>query len=209
MPSRRTIIELRKTILTCLSDNEFSIHEISKKTNIDWFTVERQLTYLKGLELVTETFRHRLLRLFRITEFGNEVIKELLGSNELMKIIMSDNAREGIDLLREFGLLKHIIPELEAGYGVGQNKHHIYEIYEHNLRCLAYAAKKGYNKYVRIAALLHDVAKPQAKRGEGKDSTFYGHEIGGAKMAQAILERLKFSKKDILKVIAGNLGPTK
>jgi putative nucleotidyltransferase with HDIG domain len=120
--------------------------------------------------------------------------------DELMKIIMSDNASKGIDLLRELGLLKYVIPELEEGYGVGQNKHHIYEIYEHNLRCLAYAAKKGYNKYVRIAALLHDVAKPQTKRGEGKDSTFYGHEIVGAKMAQAILERLKFPKKDVLKI---------
>jgi putative nucleotidyltransferase with HDIG domain len=128
------------------------------------------------------------------------LISEERVRDELMKIVMSDNASQGIDLLRELGLLKHVIPELEAGYGVSQNKHHIYEIYEHNLRCLQYAAKKDYNKHVRLAALLHDIAKPQTKKGEGKDSTFYGHEIIGAKMAQTILERLKFSKKDVLKI---------
>jgi len=113
---------------------------------------------------------------------------------------MADRAAEGIDLLRELGLLKYIIPELEEGYGVSQNKHHIYEIYDHNLRCLDYAAKKKYNKFVRLAALFHDLAKPRTKRGEGPDSTFYGHEILGTKMTCQVLNRLKFSKKDIEKI---------
>ncbi|MCK5044502.1 HD domain-containing protein [Candidatus Parcubacteria bacterium] len=119
---------------------------------------------------------------------------------ELMKIIASDKAAEGIELLRELGLLKHIIPELEEGYGVGQNKHHTYEVYKHNLLCLEFAAKKGFNKYVKMAALLHDVGKPRVKSGEGADSTFYNHEIVGAKMCRQILNRLKFSKKDVEKI---------
>ncbi len=121
--------------------------------------------------------------------------------DELMKIIMSENASQGIDLLRELNLLKYVIPELEEGHGVGQNKHHIYGCYEHSLRSLDYAAKQGFNKYVRLAALLHDVGKPRSKEGEGKASTFYNHEIIGANMARKILERLKFSKKDIEKVV--------
>ena len=119
---------------------------------------------------------------------------------ELMKIIASDKAAEGIELLRELGLLKHIIPELEEGYGVGQNKHHTYEVYKHNLLCLEFAAKKGFNKYVKMAALLHHVGKPRVKSGEGADSTFYNHEIVGAKMCRQILNRLKFSKKDVEKI---------
>ena len=63
-----------------------------------------------------------------------------------------------------------------------QNKHHIYECYEHYLRSLDYAAKKNFNQYVRLAALFHDIGKPRTKRGEGPDATFYGHEIVGAKM---------------------------
>jgi len=120
--------------------------------------------------------------------------------DELMKIIMSENAADGIELLRELGLLKYIIPELEKGYKVPQNKHHIYDCYEHYVRSLGYAAKKGFNKHVRMAALLHDIGKPQTKRGKGKDATFYGHEIAGAKMTAQILNRLKFSKKDIEKI---------
>jgi len=129
-----------------------------------------------------------------------QVISKERIRDELMKIIMADRAAEGIDLLRELGLLKYIIPELEEGYGQTQNKHHIYEIYDHNLRCLDYAAKKKYNKFVRLAALFHDLAKPRTKRGEGPDSTFYGHEILGAKMTCQVLNRLKFSKKDIEKI---------
>jgi len=120
--------------------------------------------------------------------------------DELLKIIMAERAAEGIELLRKLGLLKYIIPELEEGYKVSQNKHHIYDCYEHSLRSLDYAAKKDFNKYVRIAALLHDVGKPRSKEGEGLDSTFYNHEIIGAKMTFRILNRLRFSKKDIEKI---------
>ncbi len=121
--------------------------------------------------------------------------------DEFLKIIMTEKAAQGIELLRKLGLLKYIIPEIEEGYGVSQNKHHIYDCYEHSLRSLDYAAKKGFNKYVRIAALLHDVGKPRSKRGEGLNSTFYNHEIIGARMTAQILDRLRFSKKDIEKIV--------
>ncbi|MFH1894774.1 MAG: HD domain-containing protein [Patescibacteria group bacterium] len=121
--------------------------------------------------------------------------------DEFIKTIDSPRASEGIELFRKLGLLKHIIPELEEGYGIGQNKHHIYECYDHNLRALAFAAKKGFGRDVRIASLLHDVGKPRSKKGEGQNATFYGHEIIGARMAEIILARLKFPKKDAEKII--------
>jgi len=121
--------------------------------------------------------------------------------DELIKIIMSNRAAQGIELLRVTGLLKYIMPELEQGYGVGQNKHHIYECYQHALLSLEYAAKKGFNEQVRWAALLHDIGKPRAKRGEGQDATFYNHEVIGAKMTGQILDRLRFPKKDAEKII--------
>ena len=120
---------------------------------------------------------------------------------ELMKIIMSEGAAEGVETLRKTGLLKYIIPELEEGFGISQNKHHIYECYEHALKSLDYAAKKNFNKYVRLAALFHDIAKPKVKRGEGQDATFYGHETVGARMTARILDRLRFSKKDVEKIV--------
>ncbi len=120
--------------------------------------------------------------------------------DELMKMIMNKNAADGIETLRKLGLLKYIVPELEEGYKVPQNKHHIYDCYEHSIHSLDYAAKKCFNKYVRIAALLHDIGKPHVKEGKGKNATFYAHEIVGAKMTAQILNRLKFSKKDIEKI---------
>jgi len=121
--------------------------------------------------------------------------------DELMKIIMSDNGADGIELLRELNLLKYIIPELEEGYNVSQNKHHVYGCYEHSVLSLKYAVKRGFNKYVRMAALLHDIGKPRAKRGQGQDATFYNHEVIGARMTMQILNRLRFSKKDIEKIV--------
>jgi len=50
---------------------------------------------------------------------------------------------------------------------------------------------------VRLAALLHDIGKPLTKEGEGEDSTFYNHDIVGAKMARKILKRLAFSNEVI------------
>jgi len=132
---------------------------------------------------------------FWLQAIAKERIRE-----EFLKIIMSDRAVEGVELLRKLNLLKYIVPELEEGYGVTQNKHHIYDVYEHLLRSLGYAVKRKFNKYVRLAALFHDIGKPRTKRGEGPDATFYGHEIVGAKMTIQILQRLKFPKKDIEKI---------
>jgi putative nucleotidyltransferase with HDIG domain len=133
---------------------------------------------------------------FWISAISKERIRD-----EFLKIIMSERAAEGIEKMRQLGLLKYIIPELEEGYKVTQNKHHIYDCYEHYLRSLDYAAKKGFNMYVRLAALFHDIGKPRTKRGEGPNATFYGHEIVGAKMTAQILNRLKFPKKDIEKIV--------
>jgi len=121
--------------------------------------------------------------------------------DELVKIISGDRAEKGIESLRELRLLEYIIPELEEGYGIGQNKHHIFDCYQHNLLSLKYAAEKNFNFHVRMAALLHDIGKPRTKTGDGPDSTFHNHETVGARMAKIILERLKFSKKDIQKIV--------
>ncbi len=121
--------------------------------------------------------------------------------DELIKMIMAENAKFGIEMLREFGLLKHILPEIEEGFGINQNKHHIYTVWEHNLLSLDWAAKHNYKLENRMASLLHDIAKPKTKQGEGPDATFYNHEVVGARITAKILERLKFPKKFIEKVV--------
>jgi tRNA nucleotidyltransferase (CCA-adding enzyme) len=121
--------------------------------------------------------------------------------DEFLKIMDTERADEGIEYLRQLGLLKYIIPELEEGYNVAQNKHHVYDIYWHSLNALRFAAKSNFDRHIKIATLLHDVGKPRVKQGEGLDSTFYNHEIVGAKMAEKILKRLKFSNKDSERIV--------
>ena len=115
--------------------------------------------------------------------------------DEFIKIIDAKRAYSGVLLLQDTGMLKVILPELAAGVGVGQNKHHVYTVFEHNTLALKWAAEHDYPFHVKLAALLHDVGKPNVKRGEGPDSTFYGHEIVGSKIARKALQRLKFPEK--------------
>lgn len=144
---------------------------------------------------------------WRIEEKTAEAVRNLSGRlaliaherirDEVEKLLICRDAAAGIRRLEELGLLKLIIPELREGIGCGQNKHHIYTVFEHNVRALEHAAKQNFSLEVRLASLLHDVGKPKTKRGEGPDCTFYGHQVVGERMARNILTRLHFSNKII------------
>ncbi|HOE15700.1 MAG TPA: HD domain-containing protein [Candidatus Paceibacterota bacterium] len=69
------------------------------------------------------------------------------------------------------------------------------------LKSLDYSAKENYSLEVRLAALLHDIGKPQTKQGEGVNATFLNHEIASAKMAKHILNRLHFPNYILDKVV--------
>lgn len=220
------IVKFAKKLEDDLARRDFTINAIAYdgKNFIDPYGGQKDIT-AKTIQTVgnpDERFNEDALRLMRAVRFAvqldfeiepktAEAIKKNSGDlvaiskerirDEFEKIIMTKNAKTGIEMLRSFGLLKHIVPELEEGWGIGQNKHHIYTVWEHNLRSLDWGAANGYKLETRMASLLHDVGKPRAKRGEGPDSTFYNHEVIGAKMAVQILERLKFPKKFIEKVV--------
>ncbi|MFQ5772802.1 MAG: CCA tRNA nucleotidyltransferase, partial [bacterium] len=118
--------------------------------------------------------------------------------DEFTRIIMSERAEAGLRKLKDLGLLKYIIPELLAGVGMEQPKHHIYTVFEHAVKSLGYC--KSASLAIRLAALLHDIAKPYTREGEGDEAHFYYHNTQGAKMARRILYRLKYSKKVVAKV---------
>ena len=219
-------ISFAKKLEDDLARRDFTINAIamdSKNKIIDLFDGQKDLRkkIIKTVGDPEQRFSEDALRMLRAVRFATtlnfkieEKTKEAIKKNniwleaiskerirdELLKIIMSDRAAEGIDLLHELNLLKFIIPELEENYGVGQNKHHIYDCYQHALKALEFTAKKKFNMQVRIASLLHDVGKPRVKAGDGPNSTFYNHEIVGARMTFLILNRLKFSKKDVEKI---------
>jgi poly(A) polymerase/tRNA nucleotidyltransferase (CCA-adding enzyme) len=122
--------------------------------------------------------------------------------DEFTKIIMSDNPKLGIEMLRDSKLLQFIIPELESGIGVKQPQAHMYDVWEHLLRTLQHSADKGYDLEMRLAALFHDIGKPKTKgfSHETNQPTFYGHEVVGSRETRNILDRMKFSRATIEKV---------
>ena len=132
-----------------------------------------------------------------LTAIARERIRD-----EFVKILMSPEPARGIFVLKETGLLKHIIPELLDGVGCEQNHAHRFDVFEHNVRVLEHAGVKELSPVLRLSALLHDISKPETRvwSEEKNDYTFYGHEVVGAETAKKILRNLKFTKETVDRV---------
>jgi putative nucleotidyltransferase with HDIG domain len=135
---------------------------------------------------------------FQALKNNHQLIKHISQERiqiEFSKIILSQHPKHGIELLHQTKLLSHIIPELESGIGIEQNHHHTLTVWEHNLQALQYCPSKKIT--VRLAALFHDIGKPQAKEIKNGTATFYNHEYISAHQVRKILNRLHYSKKII------------
>lgn len=110
--------------------------------------------------------------------------------DEFMKMLLnSPKPSVGIELMRETGLLQIFMPELTEGVGVEQKLFHADDVYYHAIKTCDAAEDS-----VKLAALLHDIAKPRTDMGNGH---FYGHDRMGADMAEQIMKRMKFPKSEI------------
>ena len=115
-------------------------------------------------------------------------------SAELCRIITSPRATEGVYDLLHLGLLAQVLPELANCAGVKQRAdYHKFDVFGHITNTLQYA---GTDLNVRLALLLHDIGKPHSISVDTRGVThFYGHEIASVKLAEPILDRLKFSNQ--------------
>jgi len=147
-----------------------------------------------GFEIEPKTERAILKMAGSLKFIAKERVKD-----ELIKILKSDQAYEGIIKLMDTKILQYIIPELLVGSGMKQNHHHIYTVLKHNLLSLKYCPSPKWQ--VRLAALLHDIGKPQSMKIIDGQNTFYNHEYIGARMTNKIMTRLKFSNFDIDMVV--------
>lgn len=123
--------------------------------------------------------------------------------DEFKRILESKTPMQALFMAQKLGVLKHIASDLERGVGVSQNQAHKYDVFEHLMRTMQHAADKEWDFDIRIAALFHDVSKPETRRWseEKKDWTFHGHEVVGARVTKKVLEDLRFPKKTIDKVV--------
>lgn len=117
---------------------------------------------------------------------------------ELVKLLQSPHP-DDIRMAYELGMTKVILPEFDRAMETPQeNPHHIYSVGEHLLQTLLHVRA---DRSLRIAALLHDIAKPDTKQTDSEGvSHFHGHAELGEEKAAEILRRLKFDNDTITKV---------
>lgn len=194
-------------------------YDIKRRKLIDPFggvaDINKRIMRAHDPERVFSSDGLRLMRLVRIaaeTGFGIErVTSETAMRNaalladvtatrkrdELLKILKADTLYgvedahyRGLRLLREYGLLRYIIPELaELGFLAPPNGHHKYDALEHTFRTVRAAPPE-----LRLAALMHDIGKGEAVRRTGR---MINHEVYGEEMTRRILGEsgMKFPAK--------------
>ena len=114
---------------------------------------------------------------------------------ELVKLVESMHP----DYLRvayETGITRVVLPEFDLCMETEQhNPHHCYTVGEHMLHSMLAVSS---NRYLRLAMLLHDIAKPEKKKTDEQGiDHFHGHQEASEEMAKVILRRLKFDNETI------------
>ncbi|MEN9406816.1 MAG: hypothetical protein RLZZ455_32 [Candidatus Parcubacteria bacterium] len=167
---------------------------------------EDALRLMRAIRLATElsfvieekTFTALTRDAALLDEIAHERVRD-----ELMRILASEYPYEGVMLLKNTGLLAHILPELLEGVDVSQERpgrHHKTDVFTHNTMALKLCPST--DPVVRFATLIHDIAKPRVASTDNEGYViFHNHEIDGAKLAYLICDRLRFSKKDRRKVV--------
>ncbi len=123
-----------------------------------------------------------------------EIITQERITDEFLKIMSAPQPSVGLKLMFETGVLQVVFPEIANLAGVEQRKDfHHKDVFFHTCDVVDNVASVSDNLWLRIAALLHDVAKPATKRFvEGIGWTFHGHEALGARMVKPIFKKMKF-----------------
>lgn len=122
---------------------------------------------------------------------------------ELSNILLTNKPSIGFEIMKETGILKIILPEVDILDSVEQNnKYHTKNVFYHTMDVIDGSKN---DLIIRLAALLHDTGKEKAKTTTEKDGvkkdSFIGHEIESAIIARNVMKRLKYSNNVVEKVV--------
>ena len=115
-------------------------------------------------------------------------------SHEFFKIMLSPRPSKGLIILYETGLLQEIMPEVAAMAGIEQvdGMGHKDTLF-HTFQVIDNVAAHSDNLWLRMAALLHDIAKPATKRfAKSTGWTFHGHDAVGGKIVSRIFRQMRW-----------------
>jgi poly(A) polymerase len=120
-------------------------------------------------------------------------------SDEFLKIMSSPRPSLGLQLMHETGVMRIVFPEVAQLAGVEQRKDfHHKDVLQHTLQVVDKVAAVSDNLWLRMTALLHDIAKPKTKAfRQGTGWTFHGHEEIGARMVKPIFHRMRFPLENL------------
>ncbi len=176
--------DIENKIIRCVGDPD-------KRFQEDALRIMRAIRFSStlGFEIEKETAESILRNKHLLKNIAAERIRV-----ELEKLLLGDDAER--ILLQFSDVIFEIIPELKSTSEVQQNcPYHIFDVWHHIVKSVAVSEK---NKYVRLAMLLHDIAKPRMKTtDENGQDHFKGHASVGADIAFEILKRLKYDNKTI------------
>ena len=148
-----------------------------------------------------------------------QIVSQERITDELQKILCAPRPSVGFDLLYEGGILEHVFPELTALQGVEavdghrhkDNFYHTLQVVDNLVEatpgrlCDASADGRpgdGGTRWLRWAALLHDIGKPRTKRfARSTGWTFHGHEDVGARMVPKVFRRLKLPQDERMQYV--------
>jgi putative nucleotidyltransferase with HDIG domain len=190
--------DLENRVLRMVSDKSFEE---------DPLRMLRAVQFSARFKLTIE--QNTLDSLMRHVELINSISAERI-SEELNKLlIQAPKPSEGFRLMLSTGLLDKIMPELVACVGVEQpGGYHKWNVFDHTMEMLDASPA---NLKLRMAAIFHDIRKPQHKRVTEDGATFYGHEIGGAKTAKEWLRKYRYPNdfiKDVVTLVERHMFTT-
>lgn len=117
--------------------------------------------------------------------------------DELNKMLLSPRPRKAIELLKDTGLLKYVIPELQQTIGMSQNKYHVEDVFNHTMDVLKNTKPELVQK---LMAIFHDIGKIATRSETPTGIHFYGHENVGSDMVEKIMKELKYPN-DLIEMV--------
>lgn len=205
------------TINAILMDANGNIHDpLNGRKDIDSKT-------LRAIGNPTQRFHEDALRMLRAIRFACQLnfaidgpTRDAISQNvdlvtsisaervrdELSKILTSGHASIAFRVMDDLDILHKILPEVRAmAYAPQDPRHHPEgDVFTHTLMLLE-QLPKDCSLTLALAALLHDVGKPETIGWKFGTPTFYGHDAVGAEMTRAILNRLRYPNDVIATVV--------